>query len=274
MDELELAKRAIRRNLLTEEQLREARAYAEGGRTLLSVLLDLGFLKPADLHEIFSPASAPPPPRTRLLPYVAAGTATAVLLVVAFSLVSVRKAPRNAVPEIPRPIIIREPAPAGPPLADQLSAIARDHLDGAERQLRETGTLTPQMREQLARAAALYEESIRERPSEVAFRLGLGRARELLDQWEVALLIFRQVVEAHPRDGRALVGMARCLLLLQRPDQALEAADRACAVAPLAEAFLVRARALRSLGRHEAAQRDFDEARRRDAEVGSGRPRE
>ncbi|MFN3485896.1 MAG: hypothetical protein ACK44W_10500, partial [Planctomycetota bacterium] len=73
MDELDLARKAVRRRFLTEDQLREALSFAEGGRSLLSVLLDLGYLRPAHLLELNqSPASPPPPPRSRrLAPWIA-----------------------------------------------------------------------------------------------------------------------------------------------------------------------------------------------------------
>jgi tetratricopeptide (TPR) repeat protein len=265
MDELDLAKRAIRRNLLTEEQLREAQAYAQGGRTLLSVLLDLGFLKPDDLPSIFAPVPATDPFRARSpFKIVAIG----VLVLAAVGGLLILAPARRAEPAPPPSVIVRE-APPPPALAERLAALAADHLADAERQHRETGSFTPQTRDRLARAAALLEEAIRERPRETLYRLQLGRCRELLDQWEVALQIFRQVVEAHPDHGPALVGAARCQLLLPRHEGARADADRACSVAPHAEAFLVRGRALASLGYRDAARRDLEEAQRRDPSLGS-----
>jgi tetratricopeptide (TPR) repeat protein len=262
MDELEFAKRAIRRNLLSEEQLREAQAYAQGGRPLLAVLLDLGFLKPSDLPSLFAPAGDPPAAGRGRSPFVAAAIVAAFLAAAGIGLVTSQSSKRPAPPAPPR-VVVRD-APPPPPLHEKLAALAADHLADAERQVRDMGSFTPPVRERLARAAALYEEAIRERPDDVELRLQLGRARELLDQWELALQIFRQVSEAHPENGPARVGAARCLLLLQRHGAAYSEADRACAAAPSAEAYLVRGRALMSLGRADAARSDFLEAQRRD----------
>ena len=41
MEERELLRLAVRRKRITEDQLRDAESYAQGGRSILSVLLDL-----------------------------------------------------------------------------------------------------------------------------------------------------------------------------------------------------------------------------------------
>ena len=52
MDEVALMQSAVRRRRLTKEQLREAEEYARGGRSLLSVVLDLGYLTHADILDL------------------------------------------------------------------------------------------------------------------------------------------------------------------------------------------------------------------------------
>ena len=55
MDELSIARAAVARGLMNERQLQEAREIAAGGRSLLSILFDLGYLRPDDLEELTVP---------------------------------------------------------------------------------------------------------------------------------------------------------------------------------------------------------------------------
>jgi hypothetical protein len=62
MDELSIARAAVARGLMNERQLQEAREIAAGGRSLLSILFDLGYLRPDDLEDLAVPRALQSPP--------------------------------------------------------------------------------------------------------------------------------------------------------------------------------------------------------------------
>ena len=72
MNEVELARKLVQRGVLGEPQLREAESYARGGRSLFSILLDLGHVRPEDLAALVPP---PPPARRGIFPIIAVGIA-------------------------------------------------------------------------------------------------------------------------------------------------------------------------------------------------------
>jgi hypothetical protein len=55
MDELSIARAAVARGYLTERQLAECRDIAGGGRSLLAILLEMGYLRPETLATLLAP---------------------------------------------------------------------------------------------------------------------------------------------------------------------------------------------------------------------------
>lgn len=91
--------------------------------------------------------------------------------------------------------------------------------------------------------------------------------------YERALAIFQELVEAHPgfADVHNRVGL--CFAMLEQPSEALEAFERALHLNPsYAEAHLNRGIVLTEVGRHGEAQEAFDEASRLDTRDGLAFP--
>lgn len=252
MDEREIARLAMRRGLLTEPQLAQAEAYAAGGRSLVSVLLDLGHLRAQDLLTLRAEAA---PRRGRAWPFLA-GAALATVLCLLGGLFAGRSHPppdRLVGPTIS--------APAG--FEHMLSSRAFALLRRAE-QAAGRDRLPPGWEPELTRAAALLEQALLENGDDPDLRYALGRCRELLDQWEAAAALYAAVLHVHPDHGRALLGAARVALLLREPRRALEHAERAVRASPGAESFYVHGQALLGMGDLRRARDSFRQAVERD----------
>lgn len=274
MDELELAKKAVRRGLLSEDQLREARVFAEGGRSLLAVLLDLGYLHAPQVLEL-NESSPPPPPAPRR-----SGTAGWLLVTVAVGILGLVIGRGCASRTIFRaqPVYVRESAaidaPAPPtPLGRTLQVRANEIIAAVEDRARREAGLSPESEASLDRAAALLEESLLPgaflpRDSHRHALFSLGRAQELLGRWESALASFNRALKEHTGFSEAHLGAARCRLLLRDTQAAFQMADEACARwSGIGEPFLIRAKARIAMGDLVKARADLLSARGRDASL-------
>ncbi len=263
-----MARKAVERGLLTEEQLREARTFAEGGHSVLAVLLDLGYLKPDALLDLAetrpAPAAQAPPRRRRTL-------LLAVTLAAVTAAITAWAAQRERV------VYVRVPAPAAPaPLeappmstAQELQRRGAALLESAERILPDPGTvLTPEVRSLLERALVLLEESVRDTPNRVS--LPLARVREHLRLWKSAAETYARLERSDPSNGEALLGWARVALARSDPTLALSLSERACSLPnPRAEAFLLRGRANLALDRRVEARDDLRKAAELDGSLGT-----
>jgi len=257
MDELDLARRAVRRGSLSEEQLREAQSFASGGRSLLAVLLDLGYLRPKDVADLTQVAPAQP----------AARSATRTLFVILFTAAVTAFAVKSCEPHAPQffrespPTVIHQVTPIGPVLLDK----ALQALSEVDDQVKRTGALLDAPSEKRVRhAAELLEEAMAQGSDPLITSTALGRAHELLDHWETAAEWYRKAIHQEERDPGANLGLARVLLLLDRPLQAHTYATTACQAGYIAEAYLVRAKANMNLGNKREARTDLDLALKRD----------
>jgi tetratricopeptide (TPR) repeat protein len=265
MNEVELAKRAVARRLLTLEQLRDAQVYAQGGRSLLAVLLDLGYLKAGDLPGLWGMGS--PPPR-RIFP-VRMLLGAGVLLACLGIAWEVRELIRPRRPELPEPAPVAESArPTAPDFGHELARGGGEAVAEVERAIKAGGSLTAEMETRLRHAEAFLEESAARKAADSDALFALGRARELLDQWEAAFEAYQRALGASPDHARSHLGSARVLLNLQRFTEALARANRACELLGTGECFLVRGKVWASLGDAESAQKDLLEGRKRDPELG------
>lgn len=260
MRDLDAATRARDRGFITPEQLREAQQFAAGGRSVLSVLLDLGHLKADDLLRLGDPA---PAPRASRGPFGLATAAALVLAAVGVLVLVLRPSPPAPI-AVPPAVVEALPPPR---FADEAVARARRHLADVEGRLDGRGRPPAAGDAALRRAAALLEESLGEEPRGDDL-LVLARIRELLDEWEEARHLYRRGLESRPDDLRGLLGAARLSLLLQDPAAARLYADRACrsSDAP-AEALFLRGAAALSLGERASALPDLAEASRLDASL-------
>ncbi len=263
MDETEFARRAVGRKLLTEEQLRDAENYAAGGRSLLAVLLDLGYLKPQDLGDLHAPASSlPSPPRKSARGIWIFFIAIAGLLGVLFG-AGLSPRPTEHVTTT-----VEVPPPPGPGLFLRIIGAAEQRLArGLDLHRRGQGQGAEAERE-LQAAMALADEALELAPagdrSAARVRQVAAHAQELLGRWETARDSYRILLSSAPDHGPALAGLARVLLYLGRFDEAKDQADRACAAAPSGETFLARAEVRKAQGDKAGARADLAEARRRD----------
>ena len=244
---------AVRRGLLTEAQLAQAEAYAAGGRSLVSVLLDLGHLRAADLVAL---REEPRPPRPWTAWAVAAMAAMLSLVCIALAVSSRGPVP----PAQASAALLAAPRSFEHELASRAYALLRRAEEAAGRAER----LPPGWEPELTRAAALFEQALLETEDDPDLRYALGRCRELLDQWEAAAALYAAVLHVHPGHGRSLVGAARVALLLRQPRRALEHSDRALRASPGAESFYVHAQALLAVGEHRRARDCFRQAVERD----------
>jgi hypothetical protein len=257
VNDLDVARRAAQRGFITPEQLREARQFAAGGRSVLSVLLDLGHLKPDDLLSLGDP---PPRPRVIRVFWLATIAAGGVAVLGALFLLA---SPVPLAPQVVAYTADLSVPPAPPPvsLADRALAI----LKSVETSLDASGRPPADRLGDLRRAAALLEEALPERdaPEDV---LALARARELLDEWEGARSLYCRILKENGKDQPALLGAARTCLLLRDAESSRAYANKACALPPpSAEALFARGAAGMALGQDAAAVVDFSQACRLDA---------
>ena len=264
MDEKELARKAVYRNLLTQEQLREAEGYASGGRSLLSVLLDLGYLRPDQIGDLLGPPSRPASAATSGSPLKPLGL---IALVAVGTTVLTRSCTDRIVvaPNYDAPVMVHEFRSIDNVLIDRATGI----LSNAEVRLRESGSLDADQERLVHRAAALLEEAIGGGSDTAATWSLLGRAQEMLDRWTSADASYRNALAKNSDDDDANLGLARILLLLDRPLQAGVHATAACSGGRAGEAFLVRAKADFNLGNKEEARAHLDAAARRDPTLAS-----
>lgn len=237
MRDVDLARRAQQRGFVTAEQLREAQQFAAGGRSLLSVLLDLGYLKPDDLLRL---GETPAAPRSRKLPWILIGAAPIAALFVAVLW-----------PSTSRPMELQGGPPSDEPaprFSEQAVDRARQILARAERSLDGRGRPPASADRDLRRAAALLEEATAEAPRPED-QLSLARIYELLDEWEGSRALYQRVLADWPDLLPALLGAARTSLLLRDPAEARLLAERACArPQPPAEAYFLRGAAAHAQG--------------------------
>ncbi len=254
--DIDLAQRAQQRGFVSSEQLREAQQFAAGGRSLLSVLLDLGHLKADDLLRL---AEAPAPTRSNRIFWIVTLAALVVAVLGAVLLSAAR--------EVRVVVLDQDEASAvEASFADQAGVRGRVILDDVERRLDARGRPPAAADRDLRRAAALFEEAAR--PEDL---LPLARIRELLDDWEGARELYQRTLADGDGPLPALLGAARTSLLLRDAEAAHAFADKACGLPqPAAEALYLRGAAALSLGRNDAATADLAEAARIDA---SFRPR-
>jgi tetratricopeptide (TPR) repeat protein len=252
--DLDVARRAQVRGFITAEQLREAREFAAGGRSILAVLLDLGHLKPDDLLTLGDAPEKPRPGR----PFWIATLGAILFACAAFTFTGL--APSAPAPVSPPPVMI---APST--FADQASEHARRRLAGVERALDARGRPTADGDRELRQAAALLEEAAADGPR-IDDVLALARIHELLDEWELARELYRRALAERPSSLGALLGASRTSLLLRDLVPARAYADRACAEPPApAEALFLRGSAAFAQGDGAAATADLAAASRLDA---------
>jgi len=252
VNDLDVARRAAQRGLITHEQLRDAQQFAAGGRSVLSLLLDLGHLKPADLINLGDP---PPRPRViRVFWFATIAAGSAAVLGAVFWLAAAPSAPRAFTAASP------EAVPPAVALSDSLAHRALGILASVEASLGPSGRPPASRLGDLRRAAALLEEAMPERdaPGDL---LALARVRELLDEWEGARALYRGVLKEREGDLAALLGAARTCLLLRDAESSRVYANRACDLPPTsAEALFARGAAVLALGQDAAAALDFTHA--------------
>lgn len=255
MNDLDVARRAVHRGLISADQLREAQQFAAGGRSLLSILLDFGHLKPDDLLKL---GDAPRPRVIRVFFYATVAAGAAAILGALVWAIAATEPPWQAP-------AAQEVPPAPVPLSDQLADRAFRIMRDVEENLDPLGRPPADRLADLRRAAALMEEALPERdaPEDLVV---LARARELLDEWERARGLYVRVLRERPDEPAALVGAARASLLLRDVAASRLYAEKACALrSPPAEAFFARGSALLALGDDAAAALDFSQACRVDA---------
>jgi tetratricopeptide (TPR) repeat protein len=267
VEEIDLARRAVRKGLLTEDQLREARSYAAGGRSLVSELLDRGYLRFQDLPDLLKPPESAAPRRR-----VAGWLLTAALVGIACSLVLTslsRPVERHRLPPAPPVAAPPEPAP-GEAFVRRAQALLAD----CAAPIAEGRRGSPEVVRKLATAEALYLEALQPasglvEPGRNAAVLGFALTREFLEKWEEAAAVYDEVLAKNPSHPDALLGRARMSLSLGKPVLALAMTDRLCRLSsdPPAEAYLLRGQAEAALGDRSAAYRDLDDAVRRDASL-------
>jgi len=282
VDEAELARRAVERRAITEEQLREAKSFAEGGRSILSVLLDLGYLRADQLSALLE-TPAPPPPRPRRWRWVATLFLAGIL---AFFIgrceghhsQSSSGEKLEAENEHLRAVIDqkdREHESARLELSNQyrslfenLRARGMAGVADGEARLLKSGQLTPEARSRLQQGATLLDVAATVGRLDVHHLTALGRAREYLQEWDPALEAYVEAMKSNSRQLQPFLGAARAALELNRPGDALRYAQASIAQNPTGEAYLLRGRSRLASGFRDAARQDFQKARELDPSLG------
>lgn len=282
MDEAELARRAVERRAITEEQLREAKSFAEGGRSILSVLLDLGYLRADQLSALLE-TPAPPPPRPRRWRWVAAlfiaGTLTFFI-----GRCEVNRAESPSERKLKtenehlRAVITqkdREHESARLNLSNQhrslfedLRARGMECLTDGETRVKASGQLTPEARSRLQQGATLLDVASTVGRLDVHHLTAIGRAREILQEWHPALEAYLKAMKSDSRQLQPLLGAARAALELNLPGDALRYAQASIALKPTGEGCLLRGRSRLASGFRDAARQDFQKARELDPSLG------
>jgi predicted TPR repeat methyltransferase len=91
--------------------------------------------------------------------------------------------------------------------------------------------------------------------------IALGLSHEALSNWASAAPALQQGVRLGASTPQLHLSLAMCLLRLERPDEGMQALDRALALDPtLAEAWSQRGSLLRDRGQHAEAARCFEQA--------------
>ena len=261
MDELDLARRAVRRNLMTEEQLQEAQAYSGGGRSLLAVLLDLGYLRPQDVADLATqrPSQAVPARAPWKTFGLIAGTALVTALVTRGCSLET-----NLDNRVVRESASQIEARGTGAFWFEVSLRATETVKAAEAQRKRAGLLSAESERDVRHAAELLSEAVAQGPEGAAPLVTLARAHELLEHWETAAEWYRKGLAQEGRSEIANLGLARVLLALDRPLQAHQYATAACSGEFAAEAYLVRAKADMNLGNTQEARAELDVAMQKD----------
>ncbi len=276
MNDEELARRAVTRRILSEGQLREARSFAEGGRSLAAVLFDLGYLRSEHLPDLLRAEPPPPPPRLRPLKWI---LATGILTFLAFSggRCSARIPGENAGAmynqQLRNDIAWQEGeiqrlrfdlANQKTALSEHLRARGLEILAEAEARLKKEGSLSMENRKRFQEGATILALAAERGKLNADNWMTLGRAREVLLEWEPALEAYRRMES----DPRALLGAARAALELGMNVDATFYARRSNVLKPSGEAFLIFGQAELRLGRKDEARRAFIKARQLDPSLG------
>ena len=82
-----------------------------------------------------------------------------------------------------------------------------------------------------------YASQVNEHPDDAAARYGLGLARLYEQKWGQAAEQFTRVVELEPEFADAHANLSVCLARLGKPDEALEAVERAIEIDPKKKRF-------------------------------------
>lgn len=282
MDEFELARRAVERRTITEDQLREAKSFAEGGRSLLSVLLDLGYLRADQLSALLE-TPAPPPPRPRRRGWFAA-LFIGVLLAFFAGRWGVRRSESPAEAKLKkeneylRALIAQKDrefesarlnmSNRNRSLFEDLRSRGMEYLADGETRIKAAGQLTPEARSRLQRGAAFLDAAETADRLDVHHLIAVGRAREILQEWDAALEAYVKAMKTDSRQIQPLLGAARAALELNLPGDALRYAQASIALKPTGEGYLLRGRSRISGSFRDAARQDFLKARELDPSLG------
>ena len=204
------------------------------------------------------------------------GIGALVILAAAAVLLALRARQMPAAPAVVNPPIAATPsaqAPDRPPAGDALrpSEAARLALEEANRQFRHANELVAQGRPEEAREAfvqaaeraeqGLHTPSAPGSPAEIDLKVIASEAWLASGHPDRAQPHMTWLVETLEEKARPLAGLALTLLLQNRVDEALAAANEALAAdADLAEAHAVKGCALLKGGERAAAAREFRQA--------------
>ena len=261
MEERDLLRLAVRRKRITEDQLREAEGYAQGGRSVLSVLLDLGHLSLGDIVDlalIQREPSARVPVGCLLVAVLLAGLAGLGL-----SLMFSESEPPPLPPKV-RPPSVSYPV-IRPDAKRTLSERGFNLVWAVTNRHKRSGKLTPADEANLRRGIILIEEAVRLGYDQPLAYSTMGKAWELLDDSPMALAAYAKCVSMSPDSRGSLMGAARICLKTDRPAEALTYIDLAMEVTsnPFGDQYLLRARARLALGRRKGALEDLEFTRTR-----------
>ncbi len=278
MEDDELARRAADLRLITREQYDEAKSFAAGGRSMLSVLLDLGYLRADQLPSLIDSSPPPRPPRRGWVwaaTLFALGAAGAILFMRPHAEAPL---PRQQAP-LQHAMALAKLAEENEELRARLASPDRAAceymrlrglrgLSEAETRLKDTDRLTPGIRRLFEESAALLESSFeRVTPGDEELE-ALGCAREILLEWDRALESYKRALAVNPRNPRALRGAARAALELGMNDEALVYGRASTEVSPTGEAYLIMGQAAMRAGRMDEARRFIIKSREIDPSLG------